>query len=60
MADFEHASGKPFFLQLMSTSNHRPYIYPDGRIDIPAGSGRAGADKYTDYAIGRFLDRAKK
>ena len=59
MADADHAAGKPFFLQLMTTSNHRPYTYPDGRIDIPSGSGREGALKYTDYAIGRFLAEAK-
>lgn len=59
-ADIDHASGKPFFFQLMTTSNHRPYTYPEGRIDIPSGSGREGAVKYTDYAIGGFLDAASK
>ena len=59
IADQDHAAGKPFFLQLMTTSNHRPYTYPDGRIDIPSGRGREGAVKYTDYAIGQFLDRAR-
>ncbi|MBD9397535.1 LTA synthase family protein [Pseudomonas sp. PDM11] len=59
VADVEHAAGKPFFLQLMTTSNHRPYTYPEGRIDIPSGKGRDGALKYTDYAIGRFLAEAK-
>lgn len=58
-ADLDHASGKPFFLQLMTTSNHRPYTYPEGRIDIPSGSGREGAVKYTDYAVGEFLRQAK-
>jgi phosphoglycerol transferase MdoB-like AlkP superfamily enzyme len=60
LADADHAAGRPFFLQLMTTSNHRPYTYPDGRIDIPSGDGREGAVKYTDYAIGKFLDEAKK
>ena len=59
IADQDHAAGKPFFLQLMTTSNHRPYTYPDGRNDIPSGRGREGAVKYTDYAIGQFLDRAR-
>jgi hypothetical protein len=54
------AQGKPFFAHVMTTSNHRPYTYPDGRIDIPSGSGRDGAVKYTDYAVGRFIDEAKK
>ena len=60
VADADHAAGKPFFLQLMTTSNHRPYTYPEGRIDIPSGTGREGAVKYTDYAIGRFLEAARK
>lgn len=58
-ADIDHAAGKPFFFQLMTTSNHRPYTYPEGRIDIPSGSGRKGAVKYTDHAIGEFLDKAR-
>src|SRR3546814_3479892 len=29
-----------------------------GRIDIPSPGGREGAVKYTDYAIGRFIDEA--
>ncbi len=50
---------RPFFAHVMTTSNHRPYSYPEGRIDIPSGSGRSGAVKYTDYAIGEFLRQAK-
>ena len=59
-ADIDHAVGKPFFFQLMTTSNHRPYTYPEGRIDIPSGYGREGAVKYTDYAIGEFLNQARQ
>jgi len=58
-ADADHAAGKPFFLQLMTTSNHRPYTYPEDRIDIPSGDGREGAVKYTDHAIGEFLRDAR-
>ena len=49
---------RPVFAHVMTTSNHRPYTYPAGRIDIPSGTGREGAVKYTDYAIGRLLERA--
>jgi len=59
-ADRRHADGKPFFDFVMTTSNHRPYTYPEGRIDIPSHTGRAGAVKYTDYAIGEFLAEARK
>ena len=57
--DAAHAAGKPFFDFVMTTSNHQPYTYPAGRIDIPSGAGRDGAVKYTDYAIGKFIDEAR-
>ena len=49
------ASGKPVYAHIMTTSNHRPYTYPEGRIDIPSHTSREGAVKYTDYAIGKFI-----
>ncbi len=49
----------PVFVHVLTTSNHRPYVYPEGRIDIPSGSGRDGAVKYTDYAIGHFIEQAR-
>jgi phosphoglycerol transferase MdoB-like AlkP superfamily enzyme len=42
----------------MTTSNHRPYTFPEGKIDLPQGH-REGAVKYTDYAIGQFIKVAK-
>jgi phosphoglycerol transferase MdoB-like AlkP superfamily enzyme len=51
--------GRPVFVHVMTTSNHRPYTYPSGRIDIPSGKGREGAVKYTDYAIGYLFERAR-
>jgi len=39
--DRADAAGKRVFAQVMTTSNHRPYTYPDGRIDIPSPGGRA-------------------
>ena len=60
LADADYTQQQPFLLQLMTTSNHRPYTYPEGRIDIKSGHGRDGAVKYTDYAIGQFLENARK
>ena len=57
--DARHARGTPFFAHVMTTSNHRPFTYPAGRIDIPPKTGRDGGVKYTDYAIGRFIDQAR-
>ena len=53
-------TGKPIFAQVMTVSNHRPFTYPDGRIDIPSHTSRSGAVKYTDYAIGKFINEARK
>ncbi|PZR37076.1 MAG: sulfatase [Azospira oryzae] len=50
----------PVFAHVMTTSNHRPFTYPDGRIDIPSHTSRQGAVKYTDYAIGRFIKQASR
>jgi len=57
--DRRHAAGRPFFAHVMTTSNHRPFTYPEGRIDIPSKSGREGGVKYTDFAIGSFIEQAR-
>lgn len=57
--DADSRAGRKRFLHIMTTSNHRPYTYPSGRIDIPSKTGRDGAVKYTDWAIGHFLAQAK-
>ncbi len=51
---------KPFYQFVLTTSNHRPFTYPQGKVDIVPGSGRIGAVKYTDYALGDFLKRASQ
>lgn len=57
--DSLNAKGKPFYAQMMTISNHRPYTYPDGRIDIPSSAkSRKGGVKYADYALGRFMREA--
>lgn len=58
--DREHAAGKPFFGHIMTASNHVPFTYPSGRIDIPSPGKRRGGVKYADYAVGRFVEMAKQ
>ena len=58
-ADKSHAAGKPFFSFVMTTTNHRPFTYPDGKIDIKSKTGRNGAVKYTDYAIGKLIENSR-
>ncbi|WP_222536659.1 LTA synthase family protein [Pedobacter polysacchareus] len=57
-SDHQFEEGKPFYSFVMTTSNHRPFTYPAGEINIPSGTGRNGALRYTDYAIGKFLREA--
>ncbi|TCW31888.1 phosphoglycerol transferase MdoB-like AlkP superfamily enzyme [Gulbenkiania mobilis] len=56
--DSIHQSGKPFFAHLMTTSNHRPFTFPTGRVNRPQGD-RDAAVAYTDWAIGDFVRRAR-
>jgi phosphoglycerol transferase MdoB-like AlkP superfamily enzyme len=59
--DKSFTAGKLFFNHIMTVSNHRPYTFPDGRIDIPSASQSiAGGVKYTDYAINKFLKDAQQ
>jgi len=58
-ADLSYKEKKPFFNFVMTTSNHRPFTYPAGKIDMPTG-GRYGAVKYSDYAIGQLIEKSKK
>lgn len=59
VADEYYKSGKPFFNFVMTTSNHKPYTYPAGKIDIASGAGREGAVKYADYALGKMIIEAR-
>jgi len=56
--DRNDAAGTPFFKLIMTTSNHRPYTYPD-TPGIPSDPHRANAVKYTDYAIGQLIEKAR-
>ncbi|HOY69610.1 MAG TPA: LTA synthase family protein [Methylotenera sp.] len=56
-----HQAGKPFFTLAFSSSNHAPFEFPDGRIELyeqPKATDN-NAVKYADYAIGEFIKKAK-
>jgi phosphoglycerol transferase MdoB-like AlkP superfamily enzyme len=56
-----HQKGSPFFVTMLSVSNHKPYTYPAGRIaEDPNQHSRSNAVKYTDWALGQFFEMAKK
>jgi phosphoglycerol transferase MdoB-like AlkP superfamily enzyme len=57
-----YAQKKPFFGVVLTTSNHTPFDFPDGRVDYnkyPKDSHES-AIRFTDYAVGRLLDLASK
>ena len=57
--DKNYENKKPFFGHIMTVSNHRPFTYPEGRINIsPKEQRREGAVKYTDYSIHQFIKQA--
>lgn len=58
-ADASYEQGRNFYQFVLTTSNHRPFTYPEGKVAIASGQGRQGAVQYSDYAIGRFLEEAK-
>jgi phosphoglycerol transferase MdoB-like AlkP superfamily enzyme len=55
-----HKQGRPFLATILSVSNHKPFAYPAGRIDLdPAARSRDHAVKYADWALGQFFEKAK-
>lgn len=58
--DAMEGSGRPFYALVLSVSNHRPFLFPEGRITPKAEFHRRGnAVYYADYALGRFMRQAK-
>jgi len=58
--DQQHQRGERIFSLVMTTSNHKPFTFPEGIPGIPAaGGGRPAGVRYADYALGRFFEEAK-
>ena len=56
------AADQPFFLLVFSSTNHSPFEFPDGRIALVDAEKQTvnNAVKYADFAMGQFIDRAKR
>jgi phosphoglycerol transferase MdoB-like AlkP superfamily enzyme len=56
-----HAAGQPFFVLAFTSSNHTPFEFPDGRIELYEQPKQTvhNAIKYADHALGRFLELAR-
>ncbi len=60
--------GKPFYAQVISMSSHHPFNIPERkvRLELPERyrdtlvGDYIQAQNYTDYALGRFIDRLKE
>ena len=59
---FTSLGDKPFFSLMFSTSNHDPFEFPDGRIELYDKKKNTvnNAMKYADFSIGKFFELAKK
>jgi phosphoglycerol transferase MdoB-like AlkP superfamily enzyme len=53
---------QPFFALVLTTTNHSPYEFPDGRIELfdEEKATRNNTVKYADFAIGEFFRLAKR
>ena len=55
-------SYQPYFSLVFTSSNHSPYEFPDGKIDLHSAEKQTdlNAVKYADYALGQFFNTAMK
>jgi len=55
---------RPFFITLMTTSFHRPYLIPPGKIQpVQPGykyAAQLDSVRYADWAIGQFMSKVRK
>lgn len=50
----------PFFFACLTVSNHRPFRYPDGRIEQRPGLAfKEQAAAYADWSLGGFINAAR-
>ncbi len=57
-----HQQNQAFFTLVFTSSNHSPFQFPDGRINLikQPKATENNAVKYADYAMGKFFKRAKQ
>ena len=58
---FSSKGDQPFFSLVFTSSNHKPFEIPEGKVVTRTGSDgpRETAVSYADYALGRFLELAR-
>lgn len=57
----KHVEGQPSFTLVFTSTNHSPFEFPDGRIELHEQPKQTenNAVKYTDHALGNFIAKAK-
>lgn len=57
-----HQQKQPFFSLIFTSSNHEPFEFPDGRINVSEQPKATvnNAVKYADWAMGQFFNKAKQ
>ena len=58
-----HKNNQKFAAVMFSTSNHAPFDYPEGQIELVEGvevKSVKNAIKYADHAIGKFIKLARQ
>ncbi len=55
-------SDQPKFILAFTSSNHSPFEFPDGRIELvnPEKNSVNNAVRYADYALGKFFETARQ
>ena len=59
----EKSKNKPYFITLLTMSSHEPFDYPKNKVEPYKKAkleGFANSIKYSDYAIGKFMDKLKQ
>jgi len=58
----ENRGEQPFFSLVFTSSNHKPFEIPEGKVASLSGpeSARYMAVSYADYALGMFLEMARE
>jgi phosphoglycerol transferase MdoB-like AlkP superfamily enzyme len=58
---FSEKDGQPFFSLVFTSSNHKPFDIPEGKVRAISGpdGGRDTAVHYADYALGKYFELAR-
>lgn len=59
--EFSAERNRPFFSVVFSSSNHSPFEFPEGRVDVRGDGDHTVNDavRYADYALDRFIRQAR-